>query len=103
MTYPAMGEQVSCRTAHNEHNNTLCVQRYWLTRFTPLVRTSVSHSPGFAGLMSSRVVQTRRMLIPGYALMYPAVQKAADDEIPGKDSNKPKDSKKDSKDSKPAH
>ena len=37
-------------------------------------------------------VQTRRMLIPGYALMYPAVQQPADD-VPGKDNNKPKDTK----------
>lgn len=37
-------------------------------------------------------VQTRRMLIPGYVLMYPATQQPADD-IPGKDSNKPKDTK----------
>ena len=32
------------------------------------------------------------MLVPGYALMYPAIQQPADD-IPGKDNNKPKDTK----------
>jgi len=32
------------------------------------------------------------MLIPGYAFMYPATQQPADD-IPGKDSNKQKDTK----------